>query len=77
MVPPITDRTWPIVPHAHMYMHTCKLELRLHLDSGFRPQSYQTFCLVLALKLLEIMLRNRCWFTTFHTITTGDAEGWC
>ena len=24
------------------------------------------------------MFRNRCWPTTFHTITvTGDAHGWC
>jgi hypothetical protein len=27
--------------------------------------------------LLEIMLRNRCWPTTFRTITTGDANRWC
>jgi hypothetical protein len=29
------------------------------------------------MKLLEIMFRNRCWTTTFDTITTGDADGWC
>ena len=38
---------------------------------------YQTFHPILAVKLLGIMLRNRCWATIFHTITTGDAGGWC
>ena len=27
-----------------------------------------------AVKLLGIMLRNRCWPTTFHTVTGGDAD---
>ena len=30
-----------------------------------------------AMKFLEIMLRNRCWSTTFHTITIGDVDEWC
>jgi hypothetical protein len=30
--------------------------------------------MVWAMKLLRIMLRNRCWPTTFHTITAGDAD---
>ena len=40
------------------------------------PQSYQTFCPVLAAELLGIMLRNRCWFITFHIITIGNVYGW-
>ena len=35
-------------------------------------QSHQTFHMILTLKLLRIMLRNRCWPTTFHIITTGQ-----
>jgi hypothetical protein len=30
-----------------------------------------------AVKLLEIMLRNKCWPITFHTVVAGDADGWC
>ena len=44
------------------------------------PSAYtqhQTFRPVLAVKLLRIMFRNRCWPTTFHTIITGDADAWC
>jgi hypothetical protein len=40
-------------------------------------QSQQTLHLVPATKLLEIILRNKCWPTTFHTITVRDANGWC
>ena len=43
----------------------------------FKPQSHQLFHLVLAMKLLGIMLRNRCWLISFYTIPTGDANGWC
>ena len=39
------------------------------------PRSHQSFCPVLAVKLLGIMLRNRCWPTTFHIITVEDADG--
>ena len=43
------------------------------------PRSHQTFHPVPAVKLLRIMLRNRCWPTTFHTITLempmGGARG--
>ena len=39
-----------------------------------KPRSHQTICLVLAVKLLGIMWRNRCWSTTFRTITSGDAH---
>ena len=35
------------------------------------------FGCTVAMKLLGIMLRNRWWPTTFLTITTGDADGWC
>ena len=41
------------------------------------PWSHQTFRPVPAVKILEIMLRNRCWPTTFCTITTEDVDGWC
>jgi hypothetical protein len=41
------------------------------------PRSHQTSHPVLTMKLLGIMFRNRCWPTTFHTITAGDADGWC
>ena len=41
------------------------------------PWSHQPFCPVPTLKLLEILLRNKCWPTTFHTITAGDANAWC
>ena len=41
------------------------------------PRSHQTFRLVLTVKLLGIMLRNRWWSTTFLTITAGDVDGWC
>ena len=46
-------------------------------DQPLMPQSHHTFRPVLIVTLMEIMLRNNCWHTTFHTITTGDADGWC
>ena len=45
------------------------IELKFALHSCFRP--------VPTVKLLGLMLRNRCWPTTFHTITTRDVDGWC
>ena len=42
-----------------------------------RGRSHQTFCPDPAVKLPGIMLRNRCWPTTFYTITVGDANAWC
>jgi hypothetical protein len=39
-----------------------------------RLRSHQTFRPVLALQLLGIILRNRCWPTTFHTFAAGDAS---
>jgi hypothetical protein len=41
----------------------------------FVPQSHQTFRPVRVMKLLGIMLRNRCWSTIFHIITTRDIDG--
>ena len=41
------------------------------------PDHTKTFRPVLAVKLLGIMLRNRCWPIIFHTITAEDADGWC
>jgi hypothetical protein len=46
-------------------------------DQPIMPQSHQTFHPVPTMKLLGIMFKNRCWPTTFHTITAGDANGWC
>ena len=40
-------------------------------------RSHQPFRPVRAVKLLGIMLRNRCWPATFLTIRAGDADGWC
>ena len=28
-------------------------------------------------EIAGIMLRNRCWPTTFHTVAAEDADGWC
>ena len=47
------------------------------VGSCLMPQSHQTFHPVSIVKLLGIMFRKGCWFTAFHTITTGDADGWC
>ena len=56
------------------FLHSLGLQARWHLQCHLVTlQSYQTFCLVLAVKLL----RNRGWPTTFHTIIVGDANGWC
>lgn len=41
------------------------------------PWSHQHFHPVLAVKLVGIMLRNRWWLTTCHTITCRIANGWC
>ena len=43
-------------------------------DQLLMPQSHQIFHMVLVMKLLGIVLRNRCWPTTFHTITAEDAD---
>ena len=40
-------------------------------------RSHQNLCLVLTMKLLGIVLRNRCWPIIFHTVTSGDVDGWC
>jgi hypothetical protein len=46
------------------------------VEAEIQARSHQIFCLLLAMTLLRIMLRNRCWATTFNTITTGDVDGW-
>ena len=38
------------------------------------PDHIKLFCHVPTVNLLGIMLRNRCWSTIFHTITTKDAD---
>ena len=45
--------------------------------AGVINTSHQTFCSVPGVKVLGITLRNRCWPTAFHTITTGDVDRWC
>ena len=48
------------------------------VQTGLMPQSHHNFRLILAMKLLRIMLKNRCCPTTFHTTTTSkNADGWC
>ena len=46
-------------------------------DQPLVPQSHQTFRSVPTVELLGIMLRNRCWPTTAHTITAVNADRWC
>ena len=46
-------------------------------ESTLMPRSYQNFRPVPTVKLLRIMLRYRCWPIIFHSITAGDANGWC
>ena len=41
------------------------------------PRSHQNFRPIPAVKLLGILLRSRCWPTTFHTNTAGDTDGGC
>ena len=41
------------------------------------PRSHQTFRPIPTMKIVGVMLRNRCKPTTFHTITAGGADGWC
>ena len=46
-------------------------------DEPHKPWSHQIFLWVPAMKLLGTMFQHRCWPTTVHTITAGDADGWC
>ena len=41
---------------------------------GLMPRSHQHLRLVPTVKLLEFLLRNRRWPTTFYTVAVGDAE---
>ena len=45
-------------------------------DQPLMPLSHPYVRPAPTVKLLGTMLRNRSWPTTFHTITTGDANGW-
>lgn len=47
----------------------------LKWETPFMPRSNQILCPVLAMKLLRIMLKTRCWPTTCHIITTKDVNG--
>jgi hypothetical protein len=55
---------------AHHFPHYYSRSCRWMVPEVSR--SHQTFRPVQAVKLLGIMLRNRCWPTTFHTITARD-----
>ena len=57
--------------------HKCNHDIELWGRSMFMPQPHQNLYLVPTVTLLGIMLRNRWWPTTFHTITAGNADGWC
>lgn len=57
--------------------HKCNHDIELWGRSMFMPQPHQNLYLVPTVTLLGIMLRNRWWPTTFHTVTAGDANGWC
>ena len=45
--------------------------------SNFSTNTHRNFCLVSVVKLLGIMLRDRCRPTTFHIIRVGGFDGWC
>ena len=64
--------TWILFKRFPLSSRTCE-----PLWMPLMPRSHQTLRLVLAVKLLGIMLRNRWRSTTFLTITAGDANGWC
>ena len=55
----------------HLYYHENKLVALL------MPRSHQRFLPVPTVTLLGIMLRNRCWPTTFHIITVEDGNKGC
>ena len=53
--------------------------IRVYLSlslSHARPPPFPTPTLP-TVRLLGIMLRNRCWLTAFHTTTAGGVNGWC
>ena len=58
----------------------CRNQMNLLVDvkhCNIMPRSHRTFHPVPAVKLLRILLRSRCWPTTFHTVAAKDADGWC
>ena len=62
----LQDLAWP----------WCQSEPRKFLGI-LMPWSHQTYCAVLAVKLMGIMLRNRYWPIIYHTVTLiiEDAHG--
>ena len=76
----------PSVYHSIFQPHLlCVVYSRLELGrsslktADFMARPHQTSRLVPAVKLLEIMFKNRCWPTTFSTLLyiARDADGWC
>lgn len=61
---------WPHASNMHQTMD--KLDMPWHM-----PWSHQNLRPVSVVNFLGIMLRNRWWPTTFHTILAWDADGWC
>ena len=52
-------------------------KIQSHLHQNSCPDHTNLSVRVRAMKLLRIILRNRCWPTTFHTTTFGDVDEWC
>ena len=76
----LRNRCWPTAFHniiAGNANRWRQKQLVWSTSSIFMLQSHQKFHPIPVLKLLGIMLRNRCRPTTFHTITAGNADGWC
>jgi hypothetical protein len=68
---------------SHYYSRRCRQMMPEATDviRPSCPRSHQTFHPVPTVKLLGIMLRNRCWPTIFHTMAAGRSRrcqtDWC
>ena len=58
-------------------MSTAGTDRKVWCHQPLMPRSNQIFLLVPTVTLLGVMFIDRCWPTTFHTITVEDANGWC
>ena len=66
----LRKQCWPTTFHTSTTEDTDNDAKSGRCDKPLMPRSHQISYPVLAVKLLGIMLRNRCWPITFHTITT-------
>ena len=73
----VSHRLSILPPHLPALVSSQIHKLVQTIPPSLMLQSHQTFHPVLAMKLLRIMLRNKCWPTTFYTILAGDADRWC